>query len=43
MVMQFENVDWDSDTVDVSKADTKIIHEQGELTRKITQRAMIGV
>ena len=43
MVMQFEKRWPDSDRVDVSKADTKIIHEQGELTRKIAQRVMIGV
>lgn len=38
-----KNVDQDSDRVGVSKADTKIIHEQGELTRKTAQRVIIGV
>ena len=38
-----KTVDQDSDRVDVSKADTKIIHEQGELTGKMAPRVMIGV
>lgn len=38
-----KNVEQDSDRVGVSKADTKIIHEQGELTRKTAQRVIIGV
>lgn len=38
-----KNVDQDSDRVDVSKSNIKIIHDQGELTRKTAQRVTTGL
>lgn len=38
-----KNDDYDSDRVDVRKADSKIIPKKGELTRKTAQRVMTGL